>query len=166
MKRKDKAGYTLLEVTISFGLLLILITLSAGLSRYFLQASETIQVRAELFHQASVSMEFIAAHVDTAYRFSSIDNHTIHFDRRRANGTIDSTHIQFSPHTDFSGRLYIGGLGNEVSRYLQMFSFEEDNGLLYVNLTTTKTITGSTTVVEPVQLTRVFDISTKFSTEH
>lgn len=164
MKPTEHTGYTLLEVTISFGLLLLLITLTLGMSRYVTNANERARVQAELFHQATVSMEFIAAHVDTAYRLEPIDAYPLprglFFQRRALDGKLDTTQILFRETT---GRLYLGGFGNEISRYLHDFQLEVRDGLLFVHLTTMGTITHSPVRVAPIQLSRVFDISTKFS---
>ena len=160
---KRTKGYTLLEMTVSFGLMLVLITAMAGISRHVLQVSERVQVQSELFHQASVSMEFIAAQIESAQR--------VRLDRPPMTPPIadvritverdgDASHLLFRNSTQ---RLYFGGFGNEVSRYIARFYAEAKDGLLTVSLTTTDTITTSPRAVEAISLARVFDISTKFS---
>ena len=156
---KRTKGYTLLEVSISFGLLLVLITAMAGISRHVLQVSERVRVQSELFHQASVSMEFIAAQIESAQGLRVDSTHLADV-RITVERGADESHLLFRNSTN---RLYFGGFGNEVSRYIAQFCVEAKDGLLTVELTTRGAIDSSATVAEPVRLSRVFDISTKFS---
>ena len=157
---KNKNGFTLLEVVISMGLLVILITATVHITRYTMVTNARLLAQSELFHQATVAMEFISAHIDSAYAIRpSHDSIRIrrmeHFPNRI---DIQENNIFFS---SSNNRLNFSGAGNEFARYIQYFVISKSNYLLYITIVTTDRIENNSSIIEPITLNRAFDISNK-----
>ena len=155
--KKLNQGFTLLEVVISMGLLTIVITITIAIIRHNMATNNILLARSELFHQASMAMEFISANVDSAY-YINFNNTSINI-RRRPN--YNNTIFFLST----TNRLYFSGAGNEFARYIQSFiaSPNDTNTLLYVHIVTKDHISNNPAIVNPIAVSRVFDISGRIS---
>ncbi|MCL1997036.1 MAG: prepilin-type N-terminal cleavage/methylation domain-containing protein [Defluviitaleaceae bacterium] len=172
-KNNRTKGFTLLELTIAMAVTTILLLGAINLSTYVATANARATVRQELFHHATISMEFLTTHISEA---QSIDlqtenNGTLQRIDMFINRNTPQAHqrvINFRPVTPPNNRLMFGGQGvglgtQEVARYIADVEIIHDTNtqLLHITVTTEASIGRFAVEVEPVVLYRAIDVRYK-----
>ena len=166
-------GFTLLELTIAMAVTTILLAGAINLSSYVSTANARATTRQELFHHATISMEFLTRHISEAQgiRLLTESNDTLRQIDMFINRHTPQAHqrvINFRPATYPHNRLMFGGHGvaqgtQEVARYIANVEIVHNSytNLLYITITTETSISRFDIEIEPIVLYRVVDIRYK-----
>lgn len=166
-------GFTLLELTIAMAAMSILILGAVNLTSYVSMMNARATTRLELFHHATISMEFLTRHISEAQAIylNTDNNNTLNRIDLFINLHTDQPHqriLNFRPVTYPHNRLMFGGhtyaMGTqEVARYISNVEIIHNTytRLFYITITTETSISSSGAEIEPILLYRAIDIRHK-----
>lgn len=163
-------GFTILEITISMAATLLLIISATNFTSYVTNVKARSFTRQELFHNASIAMEFLISHINEAYaiRLDTQSDNTLNSIHLFVSQGVQNYHervISFRPIAEPQNRLMFGGryvaqVTQEVARYISNVQVIHNYyyGILYITITTEAEISNYISKIYPITLRRIIDI--------
>ena len=168
-----KNGFTLLELTIAMTLTSVMLVGAINLTAHVARVNARVTTRQELFHHATISMEFLTVHINEAMAINLVteSNNTldhIEFFNEHVLDENQNRIINYRPITYPNNRLMFGGNRTapgtqEIARYIANVevSHNTNEQLLFITITTEPSITRFDILIEPIVLRTAINVQHK-----